>query len=170
MCSLSEVKSLSRVRLFATPWTVARQALPSMEFSRQEYWSGLLFPYPGDLPDPGIKPPHILHWQAVSLPLAPLVPAECFTLMTSFNFHTNKGPIIIIPIIQRRRLRPRKLTARSTGVATPLPPPLLYEAWSLPETPAWTALTLALNSLPSPTTLAIGSKAVTGPGFLGDSE
>ena len=36
-----EVKSLSRVRLFATPWTVAYQALPSMEFSRQEYWSGL---------------------------------------------------------------------------------------------------------------------------------
>ena len=49
-------KSLSRVLLFATPWTVAYQALPSMEFSRQEYWSGLPFPSPGDLPDPGIKP------------------------------------------------------------------------------------------------------------------
>ena len=49
-------KSLSRVRLFATPWTVAHQALPSMGFSRQEYWSGLPFPSPGDLPDPGIKP------------------------------------------------------------------------------------------------------------------
>ena len=45
----------SRVRLFATPQTVARQALLSMEFSRQEYWSGLPFPSPGDLPDPGIK-------------------------------------------------------------------------------------------------------------------
>ena len=52
----SEVKSLSRVRLFATPWTVAYQAPPSMGFSRQEYWSGLPFPSPGDLPDPGIKP------------------------------------------------------------------------------------------------------------------
>ena len=41
--------------LFATPWTVAHQAPPSMEFSRQEYWSGLSFPSPGDLPDPGIK-------------------------------------------------------------------------------------------------------------------
>ena len=51
-----KVKSLSRVRLFATPWTVAYQAPPSMEFSRQEYWSGLPFPSPGDLPDPGIKP------------------------------------------------------------------------------------------------------------------
>ena len=51
-----EVKSLSRVRLFATPWTVAYQALPSMGFSRQVYWSGLPFPSPEDLPDPGIEP------------------------------------------------------------------------------------------------------------------
>ena len=50
------VKSLSRVWLFATPWTVAYQALPSMGFSRQEYWSGVPFPSPGDLPDPGIEP------------------------------------------------------------------------------------------------------------------
>ena len=52
----SEVKSLSRVQLFATPWTVAHQAPPSMGFSRQEYWSGLPFPSPGDLPDLGIEP------------------------------------------------------------------------------------------------------------------
>ena len=51
-----KVKSLSRVQLFATPWTIARQAPPSMEFSRQEYWSGLPFPSPGDLPDSGIEP------------------------------------------------------------------------------------------------------------------
>ena len=51
-----KVKSLSRVRLFATPWTVAYQAPLSMEFSRQEYWSGLPFPSSGDLPDPGIEP------------------------------------------------------------------------------------------------------------------
>ena len=51
-----KVRVLSRVRLFVTPWTVAHQAPPSMEFSRQEYWSGLPFPSPGDLPDPGIKP------------------------------------------------------------------------------------------------------------------
>ena len=49
-------KLLSRFRLFATPWTVAHQAPPSMGFSRQEYWSGLPFPSPGDLPDPGIEP------------------------------------------------------------------------------------------------------------------
>ena len=41
---------------FATPWTVACQASLSMGFSRQEYWSGLPFPPPGDLPDPGIEP------------------------------------------------------------------------------------------------------------------
>ena len=46
----------SRVRLFETPWTIAGQAPLSMEFSRQEYWSGLPFPSPGDLPDPGIEP------------------------------------------------------------------------------------------------------------------
>ena len=50
------VKSLSHIRLFATPWTVAHQASPSMGFSRQEYRSGLPFPSPGDLPDPGIEP------------------------------------------------------------------------------------------------------------------
>ena len=50
-----EVESLSCVRLFATPWTVAYKAPLSMEFSRQEYWSGLPLPSPGDLLDPGIK-------------------------------------------------------------------------------------------------------------------
>ena len=60
---------LSRVRLFVTPWTVARQAALSMGFSRQEYWSGLPCPAPGDLPNPGIKPasPAL---QAGSLPLS----------------------------------------------------------------------------------------------------
>ena len=50
------MKSLSRVRLFVTPWTVAYQDPPSMGFSRQEHWTGLPFPSPGDLPNPGIKP------------------------------------------------------------------------------------------------------------------
>ena len=61
---------LSRVQLFATPWTVAHQAPLSMGFFRQEYWSGLPFPSPGDLPDPGIKPrSHAL--QADALPSEP---------------------------------------------------------------------------------------------------
>ena len=51
----------------ATPWTVARKVPLSMGFSRQEFWSGLPFPSPGDLPDPGIKPMSSA-WQADSLP------------------------------------------------------------------------------------------------------
>ena len=50
-----KVKSLSGVQLFVTPWTIAHQAPPSMGFSRQEYWSGLTFPSPGHLPDPGTE-------------------------------------------------------------------------------------------------------------------
>ena len=67
----SSVQSLSRVRLCATPWTVAHQVPLSMGFSRQEYWSGVPFPFPGDLPDPGIEPgsPPL---QADSLPSEPL--------------------------------------------------------------------------------------------------
>ena len=55
MCCV-RVQSLSRAQLFATPWIIALQAPLSMEFSRQDYWSGLPFPSPGDLPDPGIEP------------------------------------------------------------------------------------------------------------------
>ena len=51
-CAVCSVMS----RLFVTPWTAAHQAPLSMGFSRQEYWSGLPLPSPGDLPDPGIKP------------------------------------------------------------------------------------------------------------------
>ena len=50
------LKLLSCVRLFATPWTVAYQDPPSMGFSRQEFWSVLPFPSPGDLLDPGVEP------------------------------------------------------------------------------------------------------------------
>ena len=63
---ISEVKSLSRVRLFATPWTVAYQASPSMEFSRKEYQDGLPFPSPEDLPNqtwvPHIAGRHFTIW------------------------------------------------------------------------------------------------------------
>ena len=55
-CIIQEkVKLFSRVRLFVTPWTVAHQAPPSVGFSRQEYWSGLPFPSPGDFSNPGIE-------------------------------------------------------------------------------------------------------------------
>ena len=57
-------QSLSGVQLFSMLWTVALQAPLSMGFPRHEYWSGMPFSSPGDLPDPGIKP-GLLHWQVV---------------------------------------------------------------------------------------------------------
>ena len=60
----------SRVLLFAAPKTIARQAPLSMEFSRQEYWNGLPFPSPGDVPNPGIEP-RPLALQEDSLPSEP---------------------------------------------------------------------------------------------------
>ena len=83
-----KVKLLSHVQLFATLWTVAYQAPPSMEFCRQEYWSGLPFPSPGDLPDPGTKPgsPAL---QANSLPSEPpgkpQSKAPSYSLVTSYE-------------------------------------------------------------------------------------
>ena len=65
-----KVKSLTCVQLFEIPWTVAYQAPPSMEFSRQEYLSGLPFPSPEDLPDPGIEPRSPALW-ADTLPSDP---------------------------------------------------------------------------------------------------
>ena len=64
------MKSLNHIRLFATPYTVAYYAPPSMGFSRQEYWSGLPFPSPGDLPDPGFEP-RSLTFQANALTSEP---------------------------------------------------------------------------------------------------
>ena len=79
-CLLSH---FSHVRLFSTLWTIAHKALLSKGFSRQEYWSGLLCPPPGDLPDPGIKPmPPAL--QAHTLLLSPH--GRCYTVYQSIFF------------------------------------------------------------------------------------
>ena len=67
------MKLFSHVQLFATPWTVAYQAPSSMEFSRQEYWSGLPFPSPGNLPDPGIEPG------------SPALQVGCFTIQMFYH-------------------------------------------------------------------------------------
>ena len=71
----------SHIQFFVTLWAVALQDPLSLGFSRQEYWSGLPFPFPGDLPNPGIEPVLLclLHWQtgsitASSLHLAPRAP------------------------------------------------------------------------------------------------
>ena len=65
------LSQLSHIQLFVTPWTVACQGLLSIGFSRQEYWSGLPFPYPRHLPNPRIEPAS-LAWQMDSLPLSHL--------------------------------------------------------------------------------------------------
>ena len=74
-CSAHPPRKVQVVQLFATPWTIARQAPLSRGLSRQEYWSGLPFPSPGDLPDLGIKPgsPAL---QAHSVPTEPLTPRQ----------------------------------------------------------------------------------------------
>ena len=77
-----KVKSLSHIQLFATPCTVARQAPPSMKFSRQEYWSGLPFPSPGDLLDPAIER-RSLTLQADSLPSEP--PGKLNNIISMIN-------------------------------------------------------------------------------------
>ena len=85
------MKLLSRVRLFATPWTVTYQAPRSMGFSRQEYWSGLPFLSPGDLPNPGIKPgsPAL---QTDALPSEPLGElTNTFQVLTNLKSTTNNS-------------------------------------------------------------------------------
>ena len=82
-----KVKSVSRVRLFATPWTVAYQASLSIGFSRQGYWSGLLFPSPGDIPNPGIE----LRSPALQ---ADALPSEPPALAVSHRIFRGSTPIL----------------------------------------------------------------------------
>ena len=74
------VQSLSCVQLFATQWTVAHQAPLSMEFSRQEYWSELPFPSPGDFPYPGVK---------LLSPATPALAGGFFSTEPPGKFHFN---------------------------------------------------------------------------------
>ena len=80
---VAKVKSLSRILLFATPWTVTYQAPPSMGFSRQEYWRGLPCPPPGDLPHPGIEP---------TSPVDNALPSRFFITSATFSSNTFSIP------------------------------------------------------------------------------
>ena len=73
----------SRVGLFVTPWTIAHQAPLSMGFSRQEYWSGLPGPSPGDLPDPGIEPTSLV---------SPALAGGFFTTSTTWKAKKQSSP------------------------------------------------------------------------------
>ena len=80
-----------------TPWTVARQAPLPMEFSRQEYWSGLLFPTPGDLLDPGMEPLSLvfsLIYLAVLLCCGCSVAKLCLTLCEPMDHSTPDLPVL----------------------------------------------------------------------------
>ena len=84
MCQL-----LSHVQLFATPWTVACQAPPSIGFSRQEYWSGLPFPSPGDLPDLGMEDGSPALEEADSL--SPESPGKILCIIIYYKFLISFG-------------------------------------------------------------------------------
>ena len=78
-------RTLSHVQLFVTPWTVVHQAPPSMEVSRQESWSGLPFPPPGHLPDPGME----------RVPLAsPTLAGRSITTLPPGKHHNGVGALI----------------------------------------------------------------------------
>ena len=89
-CQNEKKKDVKNIMLtiFATPWTVAYQVPPSMGFSRHECWSGLPFPSPGDVPDPGIEPrsPSL---QADALPSEP--PGKLLDLL---------GPLLLPPAME----------------------------------------------------------------------
>ena len=94
VCMLSR---LSRVQLFATPWTVAHQIPLSMGFSKQEYWSGLLCPPPGDLPDPEIEPrSHYISCLGRWVPRDPTKDS----LHVRLQQHAELGPIAYSPLPQ----------------------------------------------------------------------
>ena len=108
---LCHAQLLSHVQLFVTPWTVAHQALLSMEFSRQEHWSGLTFLSPGDLPNPGGIEPTSPAFQVDSLPLShlgspynyivvsnsiPFLSSCGFKLLSGFTFFQHEQfPIVV---------------------------------------------------------------------------
>ena len=84
-----------RVRLFATLWAVARQDSLAMGFFRQEYWSGLPCPHPGDIPDPGIKPAFLM---------SPALAGGFFTASDTWEAHIYKVLLLLLSHFSRVRL------------------------------------------------------------------
>ena len=115
VCVCASLCTLSCVQLFVSPWTVTHQASLSMAFSRQGYWSGLLFPTPGYLSDPGIK-----HTSLASLALA----GRFFTISARWEAQTNLSVQYIGIII---KWAPRSMAATPWRVH-PLPTTTIHEA------------------------------------------
>ena len=102
-CLAYHVRLLSHVRLFVTPWTIARQAPLSTGFSSQEHWSGLPFPPPGDLPSPGKEPTSLM---------SPALAGGLFT--TGFTWEAlqiKRMSLIYLPCLpdEKRVLREKQL-------------------------------------------------------------
>ena len=112
-----KVKSLSRVQLFAIPWTVAHQAPLSMGFSRQEYWSGLSFPSPGGLPNPGMEP------------RSPALQADALTSESPGMFSVHG--ILQAKVLEWASIPFSKSESRSV-VSDSLQPHGLYSPWNSP--------------------------------------
>ena len=98
-----KVKLLSHVRLFVTLWTAAYQAPPSMGFSRQEYWSGLPFPSPGDLPNPGMEPRSPTLQADASTSEPPGKPVGINSCLLKRNQYF-KGFLMLLPVFSRKIL------------------------------------------------------------------
>ena len=112
---------LSRIQLFVTPWTVAFLASLSLEFSRQEYWSGLPFPSPGNLPDPGIEPGSPALQRDSLLPEPPKKPSPPILLQITTESHISRiwGKKKINESAERRKNEPvNKIRPRGVGAQT----------------------------------------------------
>ena len=121
-------KLLSCVQLFVTPWTSACQAPPSMGFSRQEYWSGLPFPSPGDLSDSGIEPSsplYRLNHQKIPLlggfSIYSIEITQVFVLM----------PFWKIPELQKARLQMEKYKEKKNPIVITVMIAVLKLHWSI---------------------------------------
>ena len=97
---------LGCVRLFATPWTITQQAPLSMGFSRQEYWSGLPFPPPGDLPNPRIKTASSVApaLQVDSLPMSHWENPKTLGVILNYSLFSFPSPICISSVLLCNKL------------------------------------------------------------------
>ena len=111
----------SRIQLFVTPWTVAFLASQSLQFSRQEYWSGLPVPSPGDLPDPGIEPGSPTLQTESLLPEPPKKPLPPILLQITTESHIRSriwGEKINESAERRRNEPVNKISPRGVGAQT----------------------------------------------------
>ena len=151
VCVHAHVRALSRVLFFATPWTAAGQVSLSMGFSRQEYWSGLPFPTPRDLPNPGIQPMSLAPPALAGRFFTTALPGKPQSFIHSPIKYTH-GKLCLkassLTTIRKHKVMGKSLDAgvRQTQVHNPAPPPTgstlqVQRCWAGSETffclPSW---------------------------------